>query len=74
MGKRYCDHEFFTIQLNILSQIDGSIHTVIGCIYCGQIRKLYDDGRVMVTKEEGEVKKTYGNGNPPTNQTTQQAG
>ena len=57
MSQRYCDHTFF----NIKNDVD---HAVAACIYCGQVRHLYADGRVLIVIETGEVKKAYGNFNP----------
>ena len=50
---RHCDHDFICIKDANLS---GDFGIVI-CIYCGQVRHTYPDGRVMVVVEEGQVKR-----------------
>ena len=74
MVPRYCDHTFFHIKHDIEyddqnNEMPNTIHAVVTCIYCGQVRHLYADGRVLIIKEEGEVKKVYGNGNTSTTKT-----
>jgi hypothetical protein len=60
MAPRYCDHEFHVTELAV-----GELKpATIVCLYCGQIRLVYADGRVVIFKEQGEVKKAYGNPQP----------
>jgi len=40
---------------NSYEAVDNSIHAVVVCAYCGHVRKLYADGRVVVVKDFGEV-------------------
>ncbi len=64
MAPRYCDHDF----KEGISDIDAAEHAYIIaiCVYCGQVRHLYSDGRVVIAIETGEVtKKSHG----PTNNT-----
>lgn len=66
MGK-YCDHDFFNIKLDVdysspsttqgTYPINYTAHAVVGCIYCGQIRKIYADGRVIIEIEEGIIER-----------------
>lgn len=56
---RYCDHNFHTILL----AVNGLTPAIAVCIFCGQVRHLYTDGRVLIVIETGEVKKAYGNTN-----------
>lgn len=54
---RYCDHE-----LHIIEFAEGGLKPATAvCLYCGQVRYIYVDGRVLIVKDEGEVKKAYGN-------------
>ena len=61
---RYCDHTFFNIKSDVnyekAKELPNSIHAIVACVYCGQIRHLYADGRVLIIKEWGEITKTYG--------------
>lgn len=63
---RYCDHEFHTHSLIVDIEENFSI---IVCIFCGQVRHIYADGRVLIIKEDGEVIKEYANTSNPNNQT-----
>lgn len=68
---RYCDHQFAHIRVESKfdENNDPQTHAIIACYYCGQVRHVYEDGRVLIVKEEGEVKKAYGHSNPTTNKT-----
>lgn len=62
MGK-YCDHDFFNIKLDVdynpstLAPLNSSAHAVVGCIYCGQIRKIYTNGRIIIEVDEGIIER-----------------
>lgn len=60
---RYCDHSFFNIKSDVnyenSKELPNSIHAVVACVYCGQVRHLYADGIVTIVIETGEVKKAY---------------
>lgn len=67
MAQRYCDHEF-----HVIEHADGGLKpATVVCLFCGQVRQLYHDGRVLITKEFGEVKKAYANGNTNNSSTAQ---
>ena len=41
-------------------EIDGNTRMMTGeiriiCIYCGQIRRVYSDGKIIIIQENGEV-------------------
>ena len=43
-----------------VKEIDGDTRMLTGeiriiCIYCGQIRRVYSDGRIIIIQENGEV-------------------
>lgn len=58
---RYCDHQF--ILITELS--DTREHAIVVCNYCGQVRHVYETGKVVVIMEEGEIiKNKNGNSNP----------
>lgn len=44
--KRYCDHEFHSAEMGI-----------VVCIFCGQVRHIYPNGKVVIEVEEGKVEK-----------------
>jgi len=51
-----CKHNFFNI-LNDSAQRDiNSVYTLIGCAWCGQIRKLHANGLVHVVVLKGSIK------------------
>ena len=39
-----CNHDFHITTDNVLV-----------CVYCGQVRTIYSDGRIFVIKKEGKV-------------------
>ena len=49
-----CSHDFFAM-LPDLDQVTGLSHTVVICAYCGQVRRLWCDGRIEVVKEYGSI-------------------
>lgn len=62
---RYCDHEFITLATR--KRETSEEYAIIVCHFCGQVKQVRSDGHVFILKEEGEVKKAYGNGNTSTN-------
>ena len=59
VGTRYCSHEHVILKLCEVERIDEQVSVVqpavLMCHYCGQVKLLYADGRVVVVKEEGKV-------------------
>ncbi len=47
-----CDHDFHTVERHEVTQ--GGIHqwyfAIVVCAFCGEIRHLYSDGRVVIQK------------------------
>ena len=62
-----CSHEFVVTKLDVDYGADAqplynSAHCVVVCLYCGQVRKVYSTGKVLVEKQEGEIQWTSTNG------------
>lgn len=63
---RYCDHTFVTVTpVNMLVTADKNAiptttmvdKTIVACIYCGQVRHVYTNGRVVIEIQEGKIEK-----------------
>lgn len=48
-----CDHDFIIIKKK--TKLLGS--TVCVCVYCDQVREVYEDGKIVIIKDQGEVKR-----------------
>ena len=48
-------HNFFPIHQDFETVDKESSYVVIGCCWCGQIRKIYADGRVKITVHKGII-------------------
>lgn len=64
-----CYHGFFRIGEDVDyengKEVGRSIHAVAACIYCGQVRKVYADGRIVITVEEGKITREFKDGEAP---------
>lgn len=56
MAPRFCEHVFVVFPPNGAFRGDR-LCAVAGCIFCGQVREVYDDGTVLITVDSGEVSK-----------------
>ena len=59
--KNECKHNFFPIKQDVDNDVSfrpvhNSAHVVIGCCWCGQVRKLYATGLVSVIIHKGTIK------------------
>lgn len=65
MGPRYCDHTFYNIKIDEVEKKENGelIHpsenpkhySTVGCVFCGQVREIYDNGDVIIRVEEGKI-------------------
>ena len=54
--KNECKHNFFPIHQDFETIGKESSYVVIGCAWCGQIRKIHMDGLVEVKVHKGNIK------------------
>lgn len=57
---RHCAHEFYKVRENSHFTKDdkhdfikGSAHVIVACVYCGQVRHVYETGQVDIIRDEG---------------------
>lgn len=50
---RFCDHEFYSLLSD--TDKDKKVFGIIVCAFCGQVRHLYADGRVIIAINEGQI-------------------
>lgn len=53
-------HTFFSM-LPDLDQENGLSFTTVVCAYCGQVRRVWSDGRIEIIKEYGSIKNLTSN-------------
>jgi len=51
-----CKHQFFNMLADYNDE-EKKLFVIVVCVYCGQIRKIWQDGKVEITKEYGEIKR-----------------
>ena len=54
--KNECKHNFFSIRQDFERQDINSAYVIIGCCWCGQVRKIYANGLVHVIISKGTMK------------------
>lgn len=55
---RFCEHVFVPLdnKYGVLPP-NNKPAAVVACVFCGQVREVYQDGIILITVESGEVSK-----------------
>ena len=58
-----CTHTFFNVgdkcdETEDGFMVKGTLRIIVACVYCGQVREMYPNGNIEVTKQHGDIKFT----------------